>query len=1477
MSQRQRLPVFKQREELLRAVQQSQVIAAEPGACGVGRNWLWEDHPVTPIHPEERERQRRTDDDHLHPAPADIHHVGGSKSETGCGKTTQLPQFILESEIEAGRGSQTMIICTQPRRISATSVAARVAAERGEEVGGSVGYQIRMESRRGASTRLLFCTTGVLLRRLVQQPDLAGVSHVMVDEIHERGMNEDFLLIILRDLLPRRPDLRLVLMSATINAELFSEYFNKAPMAHIPWRMVLPSHLFRPDLRLVLTSCSPCAHLVLTLCSPRAHLVLTSCSPCAHLVLTLCSPCAHLVLTLCSPCAHLVLTLCSPRAHLVLTSTTINTELFSEYFNKAAMAHIPVSECCGDACGPTTFNAELCSEYFSKAPMAHIPGFTHPVQQLFLEHVLERTRIPIRDQGQQGGGGWFSRGGGGGGRGYGRGRRERSASVAKKDPISEAWEDVDIWSHYSAFSRPTQESLSNFSPDKLDIDLVASVVEHICRNEAEGAVLVFLTGWDEISKLLEALKTMPVVGQSSKVLLLPLHGSMPTIHQKEIFNRPPPGVRKVVLATNIAETSITIDDVVFVVDCGKAKETSYDALNKLACLLPSWISKASAHQRRGRAGRVQPGICFHLYPKTVYDSLLEFQLPEILRTPLQELCLQIKHLGLGHVQSFLSKAMQPPEPLAVQNAVQLLETIGAFTPEEQLTSLGCHLAAIPVEPRIGKMLIFGAIFNCLAPALTIAASLAYRDPFVLPLDKKEMADAAKKKFSKDSRSDHIALLNAFEGWRAAKMQGQERNYCWDNFLSAPVLQMVSDMRGQFLQLLSDIGFYDPRLGLNEYSQLASDQEMLSAVICAGLYPSVAQIRRQGKRFVFFTKDDGRVEMHPSSVNAFCPSFSRPWLVYNEKVKTSDIFLRHSTMVSDFALLMFGGNLEPAPAGTLLAQGIRLTVLHPSPPLSTPPRDSTMVSDFALLMDSTMVFDFALLMFGGNLEPAPAGTLLAQGILLTVLHPSPPLSTPPRDSTMVSDFALLMFWPTSSPPLLEPGSRDTYRAPPLPTPLRDSTMVSDFALLMFGGNLEPAPAGRTGFDMLGGYLHFGASAQTAKMVLDLRQQLDSLLREKIENPSLDVHAQGERVVAAVRSLLSSHFAHIFSLIPPRPLPGPAAAAGFATQREEREPILGRACTGGEGRSSSSGCSGAQSPGKDLRQQLDSLLREKIENPSLDVHAQGGRVVAADLRQQLDSLLREKIENPSLDVHAQGERVVAAVRSLLSSPHADSLPPGESGGGGGGARGGTLPTVTPAPFLLVEQFITMASAISPCLLSGRSLVPAHRVRYGAPLSAPRDFRFTEQRRFADFSVHAKKKKSKAPVEEPIGKNAGLNQSIDEFLPDNKDALTSKELKSLEKKFNFSSDEILRKYIRYVINEKPFTPETVSGLIHLRKVSGLDDLGIAEVLNEISRRIVKAKGPVVMDTTGFTEKGVQRKAAVQGIFTKLLYLSEVRSVLA
>nr|XP_043610150.1 DExH-box ATP-dependent RNA helicase DExH1 isoform X2 [Erigeron canadensis] len=680
--------------------------------------------------------------------------------ETGCGKTTQLPQFILEEEISSLRGSDCNIICTQPRRISAISVSARISNERGENLGETVGYQIRLESKRSELTRLLFCTTGVLLRKLVQDPSLTGISHLLVDEIHERGMNEDFLLIILRDLLPKRPDLRLILMSATINADLFSKYFGNAPTIHIP-------------------------------------------------------------------------------------------------------------------------------------------GLTFPVQELFLEDVLEKTRYAVKSESDSY-------------QGYSKRRRRQQES--KTDPITEQFEDADISSVYKSYSANTRQSLEAWSGSETDLGLIEATIEYICRHEGPGAILVFLTGWDEISKLLDNVKINNFLGDPTKFLVLPLHGSMPTINQREIFDRPPPGMRKVVLATNIAESSITIDDVVYVIDCGKAKETSYDALNKLACLLPSWISKASAHQRRGRAGRVQPGVCYRLYPKMVHDAMLQYQLPEILRTPLQELCLQIKSLQLGAIGSFLAKALQPPDALSVQNAIELLKTIGALDDTEELTPLGRHLCTLPVEPNIGKMLLMGSIFQCVNPALTIAAALASRSPFVLPINRKEEADDAKRSFAGDSCSDHIALLKAFEGWKEAKRSGSERSFCWENFLSMQTMKMIADMRLQFLDLLSDIGFVDKSKGANTYNQYSDDMEMVCAVLCAGLYPNVVQCKRRGKRTALYTKDVGKVDIHPSSVNAGVHLFPLPYMVYSEKVKTSSVYVRDSTNISDYALLMFGGNLIPSKNG-----------------------------------------------------------------------------------------------------------------------------------------------------------------------------------------------------------------------------------------------------------------------------------------------------------------------------------------------------------------------------------------------------------------------------------------------------------------------------------------------------------------------------------------------------------------------------------
>ncbi|XP_010926080.1 DExH-box ATP-dependent RNA helicase DExH3 [Elaeis guineensis] len=677
--------------------------------------------------------------------------------ETGCGKTTQLPQYILESKIDAACGATCSIICTQPRRISAISVSERVAAERGEKLGESVGYKVRLEGMKGRDTRLLFCTTGILLRRLLVDRNLKGVTHVIVDEIHERGMNEDFLLIVLKDLLPRRPELRLILMSATLNAELFSSYFGGAPMIHIP-------------------------------------------------------------------------------------------------------------------------------------------GFTYPVRTHFLENVLEITghRLTpynqIDDYGQEKM--W---------------KMQKQALRKRKSPIASVVEDALEAADFREYSPRTRDSLSCWNPDSIGFNLIESVLCHISRKERPGAVLVFMTGWDDINSLKDQLQANPLLGDPTKVLLLACHGSMPTAEQRLIFEKPNDGVRKIVLATNMAETSITINDVVFVVDCGKAKETSYDALNNTPCLLPTWISKASARQRRGRAGRVQPGECYHLYPRCVYDAFADYQLPELLRTPLQSLCLQIKSLRLGSISEFLSRALQSPEPLSVKNAIEYLKIIGALDEKEELTVLGRHLSMLPVEPKLGKMLILGAIFNCLDPILTAVAGLSVRDPFLTPFDKKDLAESAKSQFSCRDYSDHLALVRAYEGWKDAEREHSGYEYCWKNFLSAQTLKAIDSLRKQFLFLLKDTGLVDENFSTcNKWSR---DENLVRAVVCAGLYPGVCSVVNKEKSISLKTMEDGQVMLYSNSVNGREAKIPYPWLVFNEKVKVNSVFLRDSTAVPDSVLLLFGGNIS----------------------------------------------------------------------------------------------------------------------------------------------------------------------------------------------------------------------------------------------------------------------------------------------------------------------------------------------------------------------------------------------------------------------------------------------------------------------------------------------------------------------------------------------------------------------------------------
>ncbi|KAM9316510.1 ATP-dependent DNA/RNA helicase DHX36 [Gastrophryne carolinensis] len=688
--------------------------------------------------------------------------------ETGCGKTTQVTQFILDDYISRGKGSTCHIVCTQPRRISAISVAERVASERAETCGrgNSTGYQIRLECqlpRKQGS--ILYCTTGIVLQWLQSDQNLSNVSHIVIDEIHERNLQSDVLMAIVKDLLNVRQDLKIILMSATLNAEKFSEYFNNCPMLHIP-------------------------------------------------------------------------------------------------------------------------------------------GFTFPVKEYLLEDVVEMLRYSPKNNERKPR--WKRR--------FMQGSMVRPEKAEKEEVYEERW---PTYSHklLEKYSQSTIDTLEAMDDEKVDIDLIAELIRHIVLKEEDGAILVFLPGWDNISSLHDLLLSQ-VMFKSDRFIIIPLHSLMPTVNQTEVFKTPPPGVRKIVIATNIAETSITIDDVVHVIDGGKIKETNFDTQNNIRTMTAEWVSHANAKQRKGRAGRVKPGYCYHLYNSLRASLLDDYQLPEVVRTPLEELCLHIKILKIGSIATFLRKLMDPPSREAVCLAINHLMELNALDKFEELTPLGFHLARLPVEPHIGKMILFGALFGCLEPVLTIAASLSFKDPFVIPLGKEKLADAKRKTLSKNTKSDHLTILNAVLGWEDSKRYGPraERDYCWENFLSSNTLNMLNNMKGQFAEHLFGAGFVSSKNPKDRKSNINSDNEkLIKAVICAGLYPKVAKIRpnfsKKRKTVKVYTKSDGKVCIHPKSVNVEETEFHYSWLVYHLKMKTSSIYLYDCTEVSPYSLLFFGGDIS----------------------------------------------------------------------------------------------------------------------------------------------------------------------------------------------------------------------------------------------------------------------------------------------------------------------------------------------------------------------------------------------------------------------------------------------------------------------------------------------------------------------------------------------------------------------------------------
>ncbi|KAF8766215.1 hypothetical protein HU200_007721 [Digitaria exilis] len=797
------------------------------------------------------------------------HQVVLISGETGCGKTTQVPQYVLDHMW--GKGKSCKIICTQPRRISAISVAERISAERGEAVGDTVGYKIRLESKGGKNSSVMFCTNGVLLRVLIgrgtdttktrnpkrsSDDAILGISHIIVDEIHERDRFSDFMLTILRDLLPVYPHLRLVLMSATMDAARFSQYFNGCPVIQVPGFTYPVKTYYLEDVLSILHSVGD-NHLNTTARDKKLSSFLNDDFKSSM-----------------DDSINLALVNDEFDPLLELISAEQNPEIYNYQHSETGVTPLMVFAAkgqLGDVCMLLSFGVDCSAlDHDGKSAL----DWAQQEKQQEVYEVIQK---------------------------------HMECSSAKSA------EDSELLNKYMA----------TINPERIDTVLIERLLGKICVDSNEGAILVFLPGWEDINQTREKLLASQFFQDSSRFLVLSLHSMIPSSEQKKVFKRPPEGVRKIILSTNIAETAVTIDDVVFVIDSGRMKEKSYDPYNNVSTLHASWVSKASARQREGRAGRCQPGICYHLYSRFRASSLPDYQIPEIKRMPIEELCLQVKLLDPNcKIADFLNKTLDPPIPETLRNAISVLQDLGALTQGEQLTELGEKLGSLPVHPSTTKMLLFAILMNCLDPALTLACAAEYRDPFFLPMapDERKRAAAAKVELASlyGGFSDQLTVVAAFDCWRRAKDRGQESQFCTEYFVSSNIMHMLSNMRKQLRNELSQRGFVPA--DTSACSLNSKDPGIMRAVLMAGAYPMIGRLLppcKKAKNAVVETASGAKVRLHPHSCN-FNPSFNKssgnPLVIYDEITRgDGGMYIKKCSVVGSYPLLLFATEMVVAPA------------------------------------------------------------------------------------------------------------------------------------------------------------------------------------------------------------------------------------------------------------------------------------------------------------------------------------------------------------------------------------------------------------------------------------------------------------------------------------------------------------------------------------------------------------------------------------
>ncbi|PKC08384.1 P-loop containing nucleoside triphosphate hydrolase protein [Rhizophagus irregularis] len=596
--------------------------------------------------------------------------------ETGSGKTTQIPQFLCYDVLPHLKKKQ--IACTQPRRVAAMSVAQRVSDEMDVKLGEEVGYNIRFEDCSSPKTILKYLTDGMLLREAMNDPKLEKYSAIILDEAHERTLATDILMGLMKQIAKVRPDLKVIVMSATLDAEKFQKYFNDAP---------------------------------------------------------------------------------------VLT----------------------------------------------------VPGRTFPVEIFY-------TPEPERDY--------------------------------------------------------------------LEAAIRTVMQIHAC--EDPGDILLFLTGEEEIEGACQKIKveSEELLSQTElgPLKILPLYSSLPPPQQQRIFeDAPPPRTkdgkpgRKVIVSTNIAETSLTIDGIVYVVDPGFSKQKVYNPRIRVESLLVSPISKASAQQRAGRAGRTRAGKCFRLYTERAFLKELQEQThPEILRSNLGSVVLQLKKLGIDDLVHF--DFMDPPAPETLMRALELLNYLGALDDEGNLTGDGHLMAEFPLDPQLSKMLIESPKYRCSNEILSIAALLSVPNIFVRPNDMKKQAEEAKAKFAHDE-GDHLTLLNVYHAYKS-ESRDRDADWCYDNFLSIRSLKSADNVRQQLKRIMERC---DEELVSTPFTD-GNYYINIRKALTAGFFMQVAHLEKSGHYLT--CKDNQIVQLHPSSSLKHQPE----WVLYNEFVLTTKNYIRTVTEV-----------------------------------------------------------------------------------------------------------------------------------------------------------------------------------------------------------------------------------------------------------------------------------------------------------------------------------------------------------------------------------------------------------------------------------------------------------------------------------------------------------------------------------------------------------------------------------------------------